>query len=39
MKTTIRAICLVLALMFVGGFGFDDCQPCEDPSQLFCPDE
>lgn len=33
-----RFVCLMLAL-FLGsalGCGPNDCQPCPDPSQLFC---
>ena len=36
---TVRAILLILALLFIGGFGFDQCEPCDDQSQLICPDE
>lgn len=41
MKLTnlIRTILLIVALLFIGGFGFDQCEPCNDPSQLICPDE
>ena len=39
MKNLIRVTCLALVLLFAGGVGFSDCQPCNDPSQLFCPDE
>jgi hypothetical protein len=30
---------LVIVLALAGGvsFGMEDCQPCDDPSQLFCP--
>lgn len=33
-----RGLLLGLALAFLlgGSLGFDDCQPCPDPSQLFC---
>lgn len=34
-----RRIPFVIVLLALGLLlcGADDCQPCEDPSQLFCP--
>ena len=29
---------IVLVTLAVGAIGCNDCQPCEDPSQLFCAD-
>jgi hypothetical protein len=37
-KKTIHLILLALVLMCTVT-GCEDCQPCDDPSQLICPDE
>jgi len=37
-KKTIHLILLAIVLMLTVT-GCEDCQPCEDPSQLFCLDE
>ncbi len=31
------ALVFILIALSVPLMGADDCQPCEDPSQLFCP--
>ncbi len=37
MKNVAQLICLALVLMFCAA-SCDGCQPCEDPSQIFCAD-
>lgn len=39
MKKLICSICLALALLGAAGVALTGCQPCNDPSQLFCPGE
>ncbi len=34
MSTMLRVVGLVLMLVFV--CGVNQCEPCEDPSQIFC---
>ncbi len=36
MMLTLRALCLVAFVLLMSA-GPNDCQPCEDPSQLICP--
>lgn len=37
--TTVRTILLALFLLFAAGAALTGCQPCDDPSQLYCPDQ
>jgi hypothetical protein len=36
MSLRIRTVVLLLTFFFASGVGCSDCQPCPDPSQLFC---